>query len=115
MLPDSRFGEGAPAGSGARMTAMSQSRGRGERALHLSRQFTGTMPIQEHQRFDVGALEGYLRNHGFSGPLTIEQFKGGKSNPALDPEIHELRLTADEKAALVAFLKALNGTVRDGM
>src|SRR5713226_7239185 len=39
------------------------------------------MPIHEHQRFDVGALEGYLRNHGFSGPLTIEQFKGGQSNP----------------------------------
>jgi len=44
-------------------------------------QFTGTMPVQEHQRFDLGALEGYLRNHGFSGPLTIEQFKGGQSNP----------------------------------
>src|SRR5205823_432138 len=39
------------------------------------------MPIQEHQRFDVGALEGYLRNYGFSGPLTVEQFKGGQSNP----------------------------------
>src|SRR5690242_17410482 len=49
--------------------------------LRLSGQFTGTMPIQEHQRFDVGALEGYLRKHGFSGPLTIEQFKGGQSNP----------------------------------
>ncbi len=39
------------------------------------------MPIQEHQRFDVGALEGYLRNNGFSGPLTVRQFKGGQSNP----------------------------------
>ena len=47
----------------------------------MSGQFTGTMPIQEHQRFDVGALEGYLRNHGFSGPLTVRQFKGGQSNP----------------------------------
>src|SRR6202162_2045124 len=39
------------------------------------------MPIQEHQRFDAGALEAYLRNHGFSGPLTVRQFKGGQSNP----------------------------------
>jgi len=39
------------------------------------------MPIQEHQRFDVGALEAYLRNHGFSGPLAVRQFKGGQSNP----------------------------------
>ncbi len=41
--------------------------------------------------------------------------KGGKSNPALDPEIHELRLTPEERAALVVFLHALNGTVRDGL
>jgi aminoglycoside phosphotransferase (APT) family kinase protein len=47
----------------------------------LSGQFTGTMPIQEHQRFDLGALEGYLRNHGFSGPVSVRQFKGGQSNP----------------------------------
>jgi len=53
----------------------------GKGPLRLSGQFTGTTPIQEHQRFDVGALEGYLRNHGFSGPLTVRQFKGGQSNP----------------------------------
>ncbi len=47
----------------------------------MSGQSTGTMPIQEHQSFDVGALEGYLGNHGFSGPLTVQQFKGGQSNP----------------------------------
>jgi len=41
--------------------------------------------------------------------------QGGKPNPSLDPEIRELKLSADEKAALVAFLRALNGTVRDGM
>jgi cytochrome c peroxidase len=41
--------------------------------------------------------------------------KGGKPNPALDPEIRELRLTPGEKAALVAFLHALSGTVRDGL
>src|SRR6266853_628516 len=39
------------------------------------------MPIQEHQRFDLGALEGNLRNHGFSGPVSVRQFKGGQSNP----------------------------------
>ncbi|MGH9722290.1 MAG: cytochrome-c peroxidase [Bryobacteraceae bacterium] len=41
--------------------------------------------------------------------------KGGKPNPALDPEMHELRLSVEEKAALLAFLRGLNGTVRDGM
>ena len=41
--------------------------------------------------------------------------QGGKPNPALDPEIRALKLTAEEKAALAAFLRALIGTVRDGM
>ena len=41
--------------------------------------------------------------------------KGGNPNPALDSEIHKLNLTAGEKSALIAFLQALNGTVRDGL
>ena len=41
--------------------------------------------------------------------------KGGKPNPALDPEIRPLHLTSDEKSALAAFLRALSGTVRDGL
>jgi len=40
--------------------------------------------------------------------------KGGRRNPDLDPEIRPLRLSAEEKANLAAFLRALNGTVRDG-
>jgi cytochrome c peroxidase len=39
---------------------------------------------------------------------------GGRSNPAQDPEIRPLRLTSTEKRALVAFLKSLSGTVRQG-
>jgi aminoglycoside phosphotransferase (APT) family kinase protein len=45
--------------------------------------FTGTKPVAENQKFDVGALETYLRANveGFSGALAVEQFKGGQSNP----------------------------------
>ncbi len=45
--------------------------------------FTGTMVVAERQRFDVDALAAYLRDHidGFAGPVTVEQFKGGQSNP----------------------------------
>jgi cytochrome c peroxidase len=39
---------------------------------------------------------------------------GGRRNPTLDPEIRPLRLTGEEKRALVAFLRSLSGTVRDG-
>ena len=44
---------------------------------------TGTRPVAEAHRFDVAALEAYLGAHlpGFAGPLTVEQFKGGQSNP----------------------------------
>jgi aminoglycoside phosphotransferase (APT) family kinase protein len=45
--------------------------------------FVGTFPVQERQRFDVGALDAYLRERvaGYHGPLEVEQFKGGQSNP----------------------------------
>jgi aminoglycoside phosphotransferase (APT) family kinase protein len=46
-------------------------------------EFVGTMPVPERQRFDEAALERYLRAHiaGFSGPLRVQQFRGGQSNP----------------------------------
>jgi aminoglycoside phosphotransferase (APT) family kinase protein len=45
--------------------------------------FSGTKEVAERLRFDVGALESYLRAHvpGFAGPITVSQFKGGQSNP----------------------------------
>jgi len=39
---------------------------------------------------------------------------GGRPNPSLDPEIHPLRLSVDEKRSLVAFLKSLSGTIHEG-
>ncbi|HUP24546.1 MAG TPA: phosphotransferase [Thermoanaerobaculia bacterium] len=45
--------------------------------------FSGTKEVAERLRFDVNALERYLQNHveGFRGNLSVEQFKGGQSNP----------------------------------
>jgi aminoglycoside phosphotransferase (APT) family kinase protein len=44
---------------------------------------TGTKPVAESHAFDVGALQSFLVANltGFDGPLTVEQFKGGQSNP----------------------------------
>jgi aminoglycoside phosphotransferase (APT) family kinase protein len=44
---------------------------------------TGTKPLAESHAFDVAALRAYLepRLEGFQGPLTVERFKGGQSNP----------------------------------
>ena len=46
-------------------------------------EFAGTMPVPERQRFDQAELERYLHAHleHFQGPLTVEQFRGGQSNP----------------------------------
>ena len=43
----------------------------------------GTQAVSERQRFDIGALDAWMRDHveGFRGPVTVEQFKGGQSNP----------------------------------
>jgi aminoglycoside phosphotransferase (APT) family kinase protein len=39
--------------------------------------------VRANARFDVGALERWMDEHvaGFHGPLTVEQFAGGQSNP----------------------------------
>ncbi len=45
--------------------------------------FSGTKPVADALKFDQGALEAWMDAHveGFAGPLTVEQFKGGQSNP----------------------------------
>jgi len=45
--------------------------------------YTGTRPVTQQHSFDAGALQDFLGRElpGFAGPLTIEQFKGGQSNP----------------------------------
>ena len=44
-------------------------------------EFSGASEVR--MRFDVPAVEAYMAKHveGFKGPLTVEQFKGGQSNP----------------------------------
>ena len=62
----------------------------------LAEQNVGTVPVPERHRFDVGALERWMREHveGFCGPLAVEQFKGGQSNPTF-------RLTTPERAYVI--------------
>jgi aminoglycoside phosphotransferase (APT) family kinase protein len=53
------------------------------RRVDKQRDFTGTKDVAEALRFDVVRLENYLAANiaGFSGPLSVHQFKGGQSNP----------------------------------
>jgi aminoglycoside phosphotransferase (APT) family kinase protein len=45
--------------------------------------YTGTKPVASSHAFDTSALEAHLKHEmpGFEGPLVVEQFKGGQSNP----------------------------------
>ena len=45
--------------------------------------FEGTRPVAQAHQFDTQALTTWLEKNleGFAGPLTVEMFKGGQSNP----------------------------------
>jgi aminoglycoside phosphotransferase (APT) family kinase protein len=45
--------------------------------------FVGTRPVSDKHAFDLEALTAWLEKNlpGFSGPLSVEMFKGGQSNP----------------------------------
>jgi aminoglycoside phosphotransferase (APT) family kinase protein len=45
--------------------------------------FKGTQAVSDKQVFDVAALSGWLQQNlpGFVGPISVESFKGGQSNP----------------------------------
>src|SRR5437667_6518413 len=47
------------------------------------RMISTTAEVREQHRFDPATLERYMREHvaGFTGSLTVRQFRGGQSNP----------------------------------
>jgi aminoglycoside phosphotransferase (APT) family kinase protein len=57
-----------------------------------SQDFAGTMPVTAQHRFPTDRLVAWMAEHveGFRGPLEVEQFRGGQSNPTF-------RLTAGSK------------------
>ncbi|HEX8215514.1 MAG TPA: phosphotransferase [Allosphingosinicella sp.] len=51
--------------------------------MDRSAQNSGTIEVREAHRFDVARLTAWMASEiaGFSGPLEVEQFRGGQSNP----------------------------------
>jgi aminoglycoside phosphotransferase (APT) family kinase protein len=45
--------------------------------------FSGSGAVRKGQEIDLGAIDAWMRDHvaDYAGPLTVEQFKGGQSNP----------------------------------
>ncbi len=65
---------------------------------------------------EVARTAPYMHDGNMTTLADVIEFynRGGNANPNLDAEIHPLHLTADEKQALVAFLKSLSGAVQEG-
>jgi cytochrome c peroxidase len=65
---------------------------------------------------EVARTAPYLHDGSFATLEDVVEFydRGGRPNPNLDPEIHPLHLSVEEKRALVAFLQSLSGSVREG-
>lgn len=51
--------------------------------MNRQEKFGGTGAVRAGQEFDASLLEEWMRSHveDFAGPVTVEQFKGGQSNP----------------------------------
>lgn len=51
--------------------------------MSRSEQNSGTIDVREAHRFDFSRLQRFMEQEvaGFAGPLAVEQFKGGQSNP----------------------------------
>ena len=62
---------------------------------------------------EVARTARYMHDGSLATLDDVVEFydRGGRQNPDLDPEIHPLRLTIDERRALVSFLRALSGTI----
>jgi cytochrome c peroxidase len=66
---------------------------------------------------DAGLTPPYMHDGSLATLEDVIEFydKGGRGNAQLDPDIRPLHLTGQDKTALASFVRALNGTVRDGL
>ncbi|MBI3209689.1 MAG: cytochrome-c peroxidase [Candidatus Solibacter usitatus] len=66
---------------------------------------------------EIARTAPYMHDGSIATLEAVVEFydKGGNRNPWLDPNLQPLHLTPADKQALIAFLRALSGTVRDGL
>ncbi len=65
---------------------------------------------------EVARTAPYMHDGSIATLEEVLEFygRGGNGNPYLDDQLRPLNLTEEEKAALVAFLRSLSGTVQEG-
>ncbi len=66
---------------------------------------------------EVALTAPYMHDGSMATLEDVIEFydRGANPNPYLDPELRPLRLTTGEKEALLAFLRSLSGTIREGI
>lgn len=66
---------------------------------------------------EIGRTAPYMHDGSLATLEDVVDYydRGGNANAGLDPELRPLRLSGEDKQALVAFLRALSGEVRDGV
>lgn len=66
---------------------------------------------------DVALTAPYMHDGSFTTLDEVVDFydRGGNPNPNLDAELRQLELTTAEKQALLAFLRALSGSIAEGL
>lgn len=64
---------------------------------------------------EVARTAPYMHDGSLATLQEVVEFydDGGRTNPHLDPELRPLGLTVEEKAALVAFLTSLSGSIQE--
>jgi len=65
---------------------------------------------------EVGRTGPYMHDGGLKTLEDVVDYysEGGRANPNLDPQIQPWHFSAEEKRALVAFLRSLSGVIREG-
>jgi len=85
--------------------------------------FAVTHDDRDHGAFKTPSLRNvaltapYMHDGSLATLEAVVDFysDGGRRNPYLDPRVRPLRLSDQEKRQLVAFLRALNGPIREGL
>ncbi len=65
---------------------------------------------------EVECTAPYMHNGSIATLEAVIEFydRGGNANPYLDSILRPLHLTAEERQALIAFLRSLSGSFREG-
>ena len=88
----------------------------GQVAGYFADQGAGSGTFKTPTLRDVARTAPYMHDGSLTTLEDVIDFydRGGRPNPHIDAELHPLRLSAEEKHALVAFLKSLSGSIREG-